>query len=326
MAERELILTALLLFPIIFFLFRFVGCAQIAGLKDPGPAPASGQPAKPKVPNYADYILGKPNNPGSVKNQSVKPNGADVIGYWRLVDAAASTDAKDEKNFQPGKYRTSTDPDAIPGDFVTSQPSLIVSEPGVLGRFFNGGYVLIPAKSGLFTDEFTLEAWVLPGFAPGTEHTLFQAGGFYRAPFETTQGYHGFQIYATAGRAWQISLSPGGDAFKPLLSPPLIPAGDTRTHLAVTVQNATSGSVAPKRVTIYIDGKKTVENTIPFYSVPDGAPLLIGLMGDEQEPHNLETLLQPNVSRPIRSRVQEVVLHRKALSQLEIENHVDINR
>ncbi len=306
----------------ILFLFRFVGCAEIAGIRDPDPV--AGPPPVPKVPNYRDYIMGKPDNPGSVLNPSVKPNPADVIGYWRLVDAASGTVAKDEKGFQDGAYRTSTDPDTIPGDFVTGQPSLIVSDPGAMGRFFNGGYVLVPAKSKLFTDEFTLEAWVLPGFAAGSEHTLFNAGGHYRAPFDSSAEFHGFRIYATADRSWQVSLSPGGNVFTAPLLPPLIPPGGVPTHFAVTVQNVGPGSAA-KRVTLYVDGKKTVENTVGFYSPAEGAPLLIGVGSQEQEPHDLEALPQPNVADPMRSRIQEVVLHKKALSQLEIENHVFIN-
>ena len=112
MVEWAFILTPLLVLPILF-LFRFVGCAEIAGIRDPDPV--AGPPPVPKVPNYRDYIMGKPDNPGSVLNPSVKPNPADVIGYWRLVDAASGTVAKDEKGFQDGAYRTSTDPDTIPG-------------------------------------------------------------------------------------------------------------------------------------------------------------------------------------------------------------------
>ena len=108
---------------------------------------------------------------------------------------------------------------------LPSQTSLIVSDPGPIGRFFNGGYVLVPAKNGLFTDEFTIEAWILPGFAAGSEHTLFDAGGHYRAPFDSSADFHGFRIYATAARSWQVSLSPGGNVFTAPLLPPLIPPG-----------------------------------------------------------------------------------------------------
>src|SRR5512135_3577136 len=140
MTEWAVVLTPLLVLSIVL-LFRFVGC----GLDVVGQAP-------PKPPDYRKYILGDPNNPGEVLHPKVKPNGADVTAYWRLVDDASATAAKDEKGFQDGNYRTSTDPDTVPGDFVTGQSSLILSDPGVMGRLFNGGYVLVPAKSNLFTD------------------------------------------------------------------------------------------------------------------------------------------------------------------------------
>jgi Concanavalin A-like lectin/glucanases superfamily len=323
MVEWAFILTPLLVLPILF-LFRFVGCAQIAGLEEPDPV--APQPDN-NPPNYRGYILGDPKNPGSVKNSSVVPKGANVIGYWRLVDAAGSTVARDEKGFQDGKYRTSVDPDVVPGNFVTGLTSLIASDPGAMGRFFNGGYVLIPAKAGLFTEEFTIEAWVRPGFAAGAEHTLFHAGGHYSTPSQSAPTYQGFRVFATEDRSWQVSLSPGGNVFKP---PPIIPPGDdVRTHLAVTIEQVKVKPDLPtvvRKVTIFIDGKKTAENTVAFYSVADGAPLLIGVAGEEQEPHDLETLPQPDVAKPFRSRVQEVVLHKKALPPEEIENHVDINR
>jgi hypothetical protein len=321
MIEWAFILTPLLVLPIVL-LFHFVGCAKIAGLGDSEPAPPPELP-KPKVPKYRDYIMGKPNNPGSVLHPNVKPDAADIIAYWRLVDTATSIDAFDEKGLRDGKYRTSTDPDTIPGDFIYNLPSLIYSDPTVPSRFFNGGYVVVPADDQFYTDEFTIEAWVLPGFAGGSEHTLFHAGGHYLRPFDQAAAYHGFRIYATDTRRWQVFLAPGGDIFP---SPPIIPPGDTLTHLAVTVQNASPGG-GSKTVTIFIDGKQTVQQTVGFsYSRPDGAPLLIGVQGEQSEPSDLATLAQPNVNQPMRSRIQEVVLHRKVLSQEEIENHVDINR
>lgn len=318
MIEWALVLTPLLVLPVVL-LFRFVGCAEIAGLKEPDALPP--QIPLPKVPNYRDYIMGKSDNPGSVLHPEVQPDAADITGYWRLVDGAASMDAIDEKGLRKGTYRTSTDSDTVPGDFIANLPSLIYSAPHVSSRFFNGGYVVIPADDHLYTDEFTIEAWVLPGFTGTSEHTLFHAGGHYRAPLDHAAAYHGFRIYATDARCWQVILAPGGAVFS---SPPLIPPGDTLTHLAVTVQK--TGAGAAKTVTIFIDGKQTVQQTVGFYSRPDGAPLLIGVMGDQGEPSDLVNLALPNVKQSIRSRIQEVVLHRKALSQAEIENHVDINR
>ena len=58
------------------------------------------------------------------------------------------------------------------------------------------------------------------------------------------------------------------------------------------------------------------------YNRPDGAPLFIGV--ENEEPNPAQT--PPRLRRPINCEIQEVVLHRKALSPAEIENHVDINR
>ena len=124
MTDWVVVLTPFLVLPIVL-LFRFVGCAQIAGLKDsdpepaPAPAPTPAPPPEPtptpppptppptptetKPPNYRKYILGEQPNPGLVNAfPGVVPNGAHVIAYWRLVDAAASGDAVDEKAFQKG--------------------------------------------------------------------------------------------------------------------------------------------------------------------------------------------------------------------------------
>ncbi len=57
MVEGAFILTPLLVLPIRFFLFRFLGCAQIAGLG--GPDPVAPQPDN-KPPNYRGYISAIP--------------------------------------------------------------------------------------------------------------------------------------------------------------------------------------------------------------------------------------------------------------------------
>jgi hypothetical protein len=94
--------------------------------------------------------------------------------------------------------------------------------------------------------------------------------------------------------------------------------------LAVTVQSLGGGST---RVAIFIDGKLAKQATVGFYSRPDrDAPLLIGVGSQQADPRDLATLPEPNLDTPIRSRLQEVVLHRKVLSQEEIENHVFINQ
>src|SRR6185369_16992580 len=92
----------------------------------------------------------------------------------------------------------------------------LIASDGVLGRVFLGGYVAIPfnSKHPLFTDEFTIEAWVNVQWGAGNElhfeHTLFEAGGHYTAPLETTASFKGFRIYVGTDGKWQVILLPNG--------------------------------------------------------------------------------------------------------------------
>ena len=349
MTEWVWVLTPLLVLPIVL-LFRFVGCAQIAGLEEPqqaepapaptpaptpapDPTPAPTTPTPPtdtKPPNYRKYILGEQPNPGLVNTfPAVVPNGADVIAYWRLVDAPTNPKADDEKNFQDGDYKaghvlplvapTPTSPGSEgrnPATFVTGQGSLIDSDPGVQGRFFNGGYVLVGYKPGLYSEQFTIEAWVrVEVLAPNFEHTLFDAGGSYASPAGTPSVPRGFRIFADATGHWQVRM--GSPPVHLLAAPPLVPLG-ARTHLAVTVAGAPGG---PATVSVYVDGKPVGSATVAKYDPPYDAPLFIGVENTATNPTNTPTL-----RTPVLGRVQEVVLHRKALSLEEIANHVDINR
>jgi len=337
MTEWAFLLTPLLVLPIML-LFRFVGCGTLLEL-EPDDTP-------PPPPRYRDYIMGEPNNPGIVKNDKVMPSKSDVIAYWRLVDAPTSKVAKDEKGFQDGSFTqtaqsipeqaptpTSPGSEGASGSFFPYHFSLVDSDVPSKCRIFDGGYVLVPFKDGLYTDEFTIECWIFPGTLAsewtkntGYEHTLFSAGGFYRVPFSpsTDSTFQGFRIFADRDNHWQMNIfSVPGTVFA---TPPLIPRDDkthaaVRTHLAVTVQKDTA-NVDNRIVTLFIDGKAAAIQTIGYYALPDRAPLLIGV-GDAAHPLDADS---PRPYQPIMSSIQEVVLYRKALSGDEIANHVDINR
>lgn len=310
------VLTPLLVL-LIVLLFRFVGCGDVL-------------PADPGKPRYRDYIMAVTPNPGQVKNSNVTPRRENVIAYWRLVDQAGAVSAKDETGFQPGQYKEglaipgTAGSESAPGNFK-SEKGLIASDPATC-RFFNGAYVLVPYKEvgnkTLYTDEFTIEAWIDVRWGQNivdVEHMLFSAGGFYDMPFDSTgtKAYHGFRVFANGENCWQMQIAPSlADVFDPA---PEIPRNG-RTHLAVTVQK--EGSAGQKRrVIIYVDAKTAGISTVDFYYRPDHAPLLIGVDSRSNDPLN-----DPPPTKPILSLVQEVVLHNKALSQEEIENHVDINK
>ncbi|MGH7359907.1 MAG: LamG domain-containing protein, partial [Candidatus Rokuibacteriota bacterium] len=196
--------------------------------------------------------------------------------------------------------------------------SLIDSDPLVDCRFFNGGYVLVPYKPGLYSDQFTIEAWVkIDALALDFDHTLFDAGGVYAFPAGSGAGPRGFRLFADRNRSWQVRMGPGLNDL--LAQPPLVPLG-ARTHVALTVANDGPAG-GGKKVTLYVDGKVAGTATVTSYAPPDGAPLYIGVENTANAP-----TANANLRNPVLCRIQEVVLHREALPKELIENHVDINR
>jgi hypothetical protein len=333
-------------------LFRFTGCAQIAGLDssdpdpqqpDPAPAPAPTPTPSPTPtptpsptpgnapPDYRKYILGETPNPGTVKNGGVKINPLAVIGYWRLIDPVGSGQAADEKGPRRGTYVTvlegldSVGPtgtqggsEAAPGAILTGQPGLIASAPAALCRYYNGGYVEIPFATGLYTDEFTLEAWVnIAALRADFEHFLFDAGGRYAVGLDGVTD-RGFRLFADRNGSWQVRLNSNQ---APLFAnPPKVPLGG-RSHVALVVQNNLGTGGTTKDFILYIDAKEAARATNVLYFPPDSAPLFIAIENTAAQP--TQTAVP---RRPLLGQVREVVLHSVVLSVLELENHVDINR
>jgi len=343
----EFALVPLFVLPIVL-LFQFAGCGfsgvgtgepeiplperlpETPPVKDPPVVqPPIDIPVRGAPPNYRKYILGEQPNPGDVMHSAVAVDGAAVIGYWRLVDAPAATDAVDEKGARNGTYVTGgsldeVDPtaalggsEAAPGTLLTGQPGLIVSDAGSLCRYYNGGYVRIPFAAGLHSDEFTLEAWVnVTALKADYEHVLFDAGGRYALPGSAVTD-RGYRILADRDGNLQIRLASTQVAV--FAAPPKVPLGG-RTHFALVLKDKDPAGVQ-KDLTIYIDGKQTVTQTAPTYARPDTAPLFIAAENTTAAPAQAVRMRAPFLGL-----IQEVVLHGKALSQQEIENHVDINR
>jgi hypothetical protein len=321
MTDWAFVLVPLLVLPIIL-LFRFVGCGlNTKGELEPEiPLPKKAippevspfEPVPTKAPSYRDTIVAEPG----------------VIAYWRLVDdpsdipaGGGAPEAKDEKNFQNGKYITV--PGGLPqvepgaeagskpadGDFDPYQTSLIANEPASTKcRSFNGGYMLVEFKPGLYTDEFTLEAWIKPLWTQTKDydHVLVGAGG-------------GFWIFANGEDGedrWRVYLAQSDSVVD--IQPAPIVAHNATTHLAVTVKTGTETS--KKKVTIFANGKIFGPSLAEYdYSPPDGVPLFIGVKNIEPDPAN------PPVPRhPVLSSLQEVVLYEKVLSVADIKKHYDI--
>jgi hypothetical protein len=316
MVEWVFILAPLFVLPV-FILFRFIGCGP-ERVSDDEPI-VEQVPAPPK---YRDYILGE-SIFGKVRHDGVKPDGAAVKGYWRLVDNDMSKGAKDEKGKFPGVYQSTGSAGAAPGIIDSNlRKALLISDPAE-SHLFNGGFVSISDTGGLYPQEFTIEAWVHPGDAvlngpKDVEHILFQAGGhFIRFP-ESTEGDHGFQILAI-GHQWQVKFAPFIQAV--LSQPPDIPIGTS--HLAVTFKRESPTS-ANTKVTPFVNGiEKPSQIVLKFYSTPTGAPFFIGAGVQIGKWRDFD---KEKAHHPFRSYIQDVVLHNKVLGQNEIDNHYGIGR
>ena len=335
MTDWVFVLVPVLVLPIIL-LFRFVGCGlntkgelepEIPLPKKPIPPEVSPfEPVPTQGPSYRDTIVAEPG----------------VIAYWRLVDDPSDIpadgsppEAKDEKNFQSGKYITvpgglsAVEPGAeagselADGDFDPHQTSLIANEPASTKcRSFKGGYVLVEFKPGLYPDEFTLEAWIKPLWTQTKDydHVLVGAGGYYLRPVDQSPSWHGYWIFADGEDRWRVYLaqSDGSGVVEMQPAAPTV-AHNATTHLAVTVETDTATS--KKKVTLFVNGKMFGQSPADVYdySAPDGVPLFIGVKNIESDPAN------PPVPRnPVLSSLQEVVLYDKVLSAADIKKHNDI--
>ena len=328
MTDLAVILTPLLVLPIVL-LFRFIGCDGED--RERNDQPVVNQ-VPPGPPSYHLYILQQDNvaNYG-VKNPGVVPIAADVIGYWRLVDGPGNTSAADEKKFQHGTFQTVASPiieaptnddagsqDGNPGGsgiVNLSSMGLIDSDPQKKGATFLGGYVAVAHQPGLYTDQFTIEAWYYPAWGinvTGYEHTLFSAG----APIaKQPSARSGFSLYVDRDNRWRVRLAPSGEITLDEAAPYVDAKNPRRAHIALTLQPDGSS----KRVRLFVDGLDAGQAVVSNYTLPTDQ-LLIGI-GDKQS-----DVAGVQAYRPFVGTIQEVVLHRKALKIEEIENHVDINR
>jgi len=320
MTDWTFIVVPLVVLPIVL-LFRFIGC----GIDNK--ATGNFFPATPPtLPGYAETIRAE----------------SSVRAYWRLVDGASTVIAADEKRFKDGEYVVSPllpkeepekfGPDsegseAGTGDFLfLPQPGLIGSNPTAKCRFFNGGHVLVSQEQAdpvLYTDEFTIEAWIEKGWQQnikGYQYVLFSAGGFFRATFDEKPALHGFTVFAKVDASanhdsrWDVHFYTSGAVTRdPPGILPIVPEGIS--HFAFIVKNIGS----TKFWAIYVRGKISLSGTVQSYSLPQGAPLLIGV--GERDP---DPTTNPPKRFPLLSRIQDVVLHNRALSQEEIQSHVKL--
>jgi hypothetical protein len=275
------------------------------------------------VPRYRNYIMGDPKDVTAQRHPQVQPNAANVVGYWRLVDATST--AKDETGARDGTYKggspfsqrfpsaTTPGSNSAPGTFIGGRPSLVASDQVARCRNFNGGYMVVKDSAGFYTDEFTIEAWVdSKGLlnAVGFRRMLLSAGGLFSAPAGQPPAFHGFKLFADGDR-WQAQLFPQESA---VFAPPLPIVSGGPTHVALTVGKADSIGVK-RQVSLFVNGKLTVRSIVDLYSPSSGTDLYIGI--DNSTPGQGPF----TGDMPMLADIQEVVLHKAVLSQEEIENH-----
>ena len=322
MTVWAVILVPLAVLPIVL-LFRFIGCGF------DGVATGDFPPLPERTPEYAKTVRAE----------------TSVIAYWRLVDGASAVTAVDEiglrdkKTGRDGEYRvgpglSDEKPEAFgpgtpgsegpTGGFGSESPSaLITLDPTAKCRFFQGGHVRVPdTLGGLYTDEFTIEAWIKGGVwgqTAGYHHELFSAGGRFAITGDPSPRFHGFEVFANGDGRLEAQVLGTNVAYDPSIPLAIVVPG-LPTHVAVILKKKV-GDPFSKILMIYSNGKLAGSGTVGAYSPPKGAPLFIGV---GKRTADTADISEPRF--PVKSHIQEVVLHNRALSQEEIQNHVKLNR
>ena len=315
-----------LVLPIVM-LFRFVGCPAFTGSDAPSPP---GTPVPGEPPNYSDYLLGVTS--GTVKD-GVPATPADIIAYWRLVNQPVSGVAADEVHGHDGTFVEVTG-----GIFYAGKPSLITAtedDRKDTCSDFEGGYVIVPYKDGLYENmaqgNFTIECWLHPQWNQSPKaalHTLFYAGGHYQSPTQFAAQQNGLHIYADENNGWQVDILPNPSPHDGSQVPPKPPMApnvifNIPTHLVVVLRKNAS---ALTDIELWMNGYQAfaVKDALVALAVPLGAPLLIGVAnGSTVDPQLAAATVTP--INPFQGEIQEVVLYRRALTAKEILTHYRLN-
>jgi hypothetical protein len=307
MGDPYLVLTPLLV-AVIFLLVRFIGCANVIGIRGWNPIREPGEPGEPETV-YPPLVL--------------DPD-ISVVAYWPLQEpqgTAPGDTAENETGFINGTYQSST----LAGGILTlGAEGMLVSENST-SMEVDGGYVEVPFDSTLNTPEFAIEALVRPGWiAPE---------GVYRTVVESVgDGPPGIAIYSgpedpqnPIADVWQVWVGDGTafqqvNAFVLGTSPPVAYA--TPTYLLVTGALNADTTITLK-LFVYTPGvtcdplSPTVAawTAIAAYTPNTslGAPLRIGM--GRAAPGSAP-------SHPFKGRIQDVAVYNKALAESRVCEHV----
>jgi hypothetical protein len=310
---------------ILLALYRFVGCAQIAGLEDPDPTVEDPIPLPARLP------------PG-------------LVGFWRLAEGPGTGNddaAEDATGFHPGRYRTlsqtpQVSADSAPppttslgtGESAAPDGGFKAGVEGIIRRGkatcvrFNGGFVRVfdpdPNVQGQLNPagDFSLVAWAWPESPPPAGNKTYRSVITSRSDIGTSK--QGYMLYAgpddntsaTPVFAWQAWVGVGY-SWRNVVGPPV--RFDVPSALAVTYHHALA------RLRLYhvdLDPDAPIPDTL----VPKEQPLAPGkyVAASAQRPLYIgagrtdknEPLEAPNYW--FLGRIQEVRVYNRELPAEEI--------
>ena len=283
------------------FLFGFVGCTNEYGrirFRSPGdgsPGDGSGDGGSREVPTvtYADVVE------------------ADMpVAYWRLGEGGGQTgvdqiglDVAHPAGLHAGTYYEGaalpleTDSASAPGTLKLGAPGLITNDPGT-SVDFDGGYLEVPHEGTLNPAQFSLEAWVRPGWEQGdTSYRVVVAS--YLSDSSTV----GFSLRKNTDDFVEIAVGVVGEDWETLVGDSSFQKGKDETyHLVATYDGAT--------LKLYEDGALSSQMPLSGYVPAGSTPVVIGV----GEP-TLDKLY------PFKGRIQEVAIYDHALDENAVQTH-----
>jgi hypothetical protein len=204
----------------------------------------------------------------------------------------------------------------LPGDAVISGSKNL---PACVD--FEGGYVSIPwAANSPSLDEFTLEAWIKPGWtSTGFNWVIFSA---------RTNNNTGFVLHINEQNQWQITIGSGTalTVIETMMGAPVDPS--TTTYVALTFQS-TSGTTGTLSLWIDPDSDETsVPPTPTFttqttYAANDATQAMtffIGASGNSQAPRTQDRAPGAPL-QPYQGLIQSVALYSTALDPTDLATH-----
>ena len=219
---------------------------------------------------------------------ATKIMGDNPTAYWRL-DESSGTTMFDSAGVLNGTYS---------GTFTLGAPGAIKTIADTALAVTNGGRGTVPFTGILNpSGPFTIELWANPTTVTGASisplASQFRSGA-------ARNGIAFYENFAAAG-LWNIDIGNGAGVQIRIIDP--VPAvANTWVHLAAVYDGVSTA-------TFYVDGESQGSGSGPFLPNPS-TPFTIGVRSDG--------------GVPFPGTIDEVVFYNYALTQAQIQSHVDI--